>query len=167
MPHSTKSLINTSTRTTEAALQRLMEKVSQQPNGCWYFTGGITSKGYGFFWIDGMQLYAHRASYELLIGPIPNGVLVDHSCHNSDLSCGGGDSCAHRRCVNPAHLTPSDHKSNILGGRGVAARNSMKTHCPKGHEYDKLAYGFRACTKCLVEHQRTYRAKRRAVNSPV
>jgi hypothetical protein len=80
---------------------------------------------------------AHRVVYTLLVGPIPEGFTLDHTCHNADSTCPGGWGCPHRRCCNPAHLEPVTHQENILRGEGEAARHSRQTHCVNGHPFDE------------------------------
>ena len=58
-------------------------------------------------------------------------MVIDHVCHNDDLSCAGGNACRHRRCFNPAHLAVTSRSQNIRNGRAGAWGRS-KTHCPKG-----------------------------------
>lgn len=82
---------------------------------CWRWTGVVTPRGYGMF-RDGKMRSAHRWAYESFIGPIPNGLQLDHLCHTDDHSCLGGDECPHRRCVNPAHLEPVTARGNSLRG---------------------------------------------------
>lgn len=111
--------------------ERLARKINVTET-CWLWTGALVT-GYGSLRrADGHHL-AHRYVYEALVGPIPEGMDLDHLCHNADASCEGGWSCAHRRCVNPAHLEPTTHRQNILRGVGTAARNARKTHCDSGH----------------------------------
>lgn len=74
------------------------------------------------------MVYAHRLSYELHIGPIPKGLTIDHVRKRG---------CRFRHCVNPAHLEAVTQRVNNLRGRGLAAQNAKKTHCPKGHEYSE------------------------------
>lgn len=90
-------------------------------DGCWLWTGAL-SNGYGQVGIAGGATteYAHRWAYEQLVGAIPRGMQLDHLCHNADASCPGGASCAHRRCVNPAHLEPVTNVENM---RRVAVAN--------------------------------------------
>lgn len=66
-----------------------------------------------------------------------SGLDLDHECHNRDLTCPGGPSCLHRRCVNPAHLRPATRQVNRQQGRtsGMPDINRAKTHCPQGHPY--------------------------------
>ena len=93
--------------------------------GCWIWTGKLVN-GYGSMntHIGGKHtgLPAHRVVYELLVGPIPEGLTLDHLCRV-------------RCCVNPNHLEPVTDKVNILRGTGMSARNIKKTHCSQGHEY--------------------------------
>jgi hypothetical protein len=82
----------------------------------------------------GTTAAAHRVAYEMLVGTIPKGLDLDHICHNGS-GCGGGESCPHRRCVNPDHLEPVTHRENMLRGETVAAMHARKTHCIHGHEF--------------------------------
>lgn len=83
-------------------------------DGCWEWTGSKNWAGYGRFWWDeggGKRLHgAHRTAYQLVFGPIPGEMVLDHLCHNPG-------------CVNPGHLRPVTHKENNEHRRG-AQRNS-------------------------------------------
>jgi hypothetical protein len=91
---------------TPADKARFWKKVNRTGDGCWEWTAGRYRNGYGQFGVgsevDQIKLYAHRVAYELLVGPIPEGMLV---CHN----CPGGDT---RHCVNPAHLWLGSYADN-------------------------------------------------------
>lgn len=118
------------------------------------WTGGVTNGGYGQWMTGGRRTKAHRWAYELMVGPIPDGLVVDHTCHNADAECPGGDGCLHRRCVNPDHLEPVTTWANTMrSDRTPGAMNAAKTHCPKGHPYDVIesvggGKRGRRCTLC-------------------
>lgn len=129
------------------AINRWSEKVAAGENGCIIWTGGLNGAGYGQFYIGRTSLnqtgkgYAHRWAYTHFIGPIPEGMHLDHICRN-------------RRCVNPKHLEPVTVRENILRGVGPSAAHSVKTECPQGHEYigENLyvhpSGRYRACRAC-------------------
>lgn len=70
--------------------------------GCWEWQGPMHPKGYGTF----AHELAHRRSYEMFVGDIPDGLHIDHLCRN-------------KRCVNPAHLEPVTHAENNRRGLGA------------------------------------------------
>ncbi|MEV5984695.1 HNH endonuclease signature motif containing protein [Streptomyces sp. NPDC052051] len=138
------------------ALRRLQSKIELAPeSGCWCFTGGKIPAGYGMIGYRQKQVYAHRLSYELFIGPIPEGLEVDHVKDRG---------CCHRSCINPKHLEAVSRQENIRRS-SVGQHNAAKTHCPQGHEYSQentYNYGNgRICKKCLREAKRKYVAKKR------
>ena len=145
---------------------RLRTKFEEGPaDECWPWLGHVSKRGYGIFWFGGRRGHAHRAAYELLVGPVPEGFHVDHTCHN-DSGCEGGDDCLHRRCVNPRHLEAVPPAINKSRGESLPAANARKTHCPKGHPYagDNLMLrknGDRRCRTCVYEQNRQYDARRR------
>ena len=123
-------------------------------DGCWNWAGSLSRYGYGR--IRGKpERLAHRVVYELLVGPIPEGLQLDHLCRNP-------------RCVRPDHLEPVTHRENLLRGETFAARHAGKTHCPAGHPYDDAntyisKRGQRKCRKCAAERSlRNYYARRHA-----
>lgn len=94
---------------------------------CWNWVGYIDPDGYGRFPKAGRRNgnhIAHRFSYELLVGPIPKGLVIDHLCRN-------------RICQNPAHMEPVSVRTNTLRGNTNQARNLAKTHCKFGHPFDE------------------------------
>ena len=95
-------------------LARFMEKVCVGYGGdCWSWLGAAIPTGYGHFGVNGKAKKAHRISYELFVGPIPDGMHVCHSC----------DTPA---CVNPDHLWIGTHRANAIDmnrkGRNAATR---------------------------------------------
>lgn len=120
---------------------------------CWLWQGTVTLRGYGRLRKDGIYYPAHRISYEIHYGEIPEGLVIDHLCHNRDPECNASTECLHRSCVNPAHLEAVPERVNILRGKGVCAIAAHKTHCPQGHPLagDNLlnsASGYRICKAC-------------------
>lgn len=82
-------------------IERFMDKVSPEPNsGCWLWTGGVASHGYGMFWIDGKVDTAPRQSYRLFCDDITEGLHIMHKC---DV----------RLCVNPEHLSLGTNADNV------------------------------------------------------
>ncbi len=124
---------------------------------CWQWTASTTAQGYGQIRTAGgagAMLYAHRVAYEFAVGPIPEGLQLDHLCRV-------------RSCVNPAHLEPVTNRENGLRGESFAATNAAKTHCVKGHEFtpentyvyppESKQAGARGCRECRREKQRRFR----------
>lgn len=120
-------------------MKRFWDRVNKTKT-CWLWTGGLKSGGYGSFYSDGRSHAAHRFAYELEVGPIPEGLTLDHLCRV-------------RTCVNPLHLEPVTRKVNTLRGIGPTALHKRKTRCPEGHEYDETntrirPNGGRDCREC-------------------
>lgn len=130
---------------------------------CWLWTAGTNGlterNGYGRIWVVDRDVLAHRWSYEALVGPIPEGLELDHLCRV-------------HLCVRPSHLEPVTTRVNNLRGTSVAAVNALKTHCPQGHELVlKPGYARRECPICVAEakrkwdqaHHEDYAERRRAL----
>lgn len=124
----------------KSAASRFWSKVIQT-DSCWLWTASKTSDGYGQLRIDGKNALAHRFSYELLVGPIPRGLVIDHICHVT-------------ACVNPRHLRPVTHKQNLenltganansrSGVRGVYwCEDKVKWRAQIIHEYQRIHVGY-------------------------
>lgn len=138
---------------------RFWPKVDKRgPDECWPWTGGTTGKkDYGRFYVRaGLAVVAHRFAYELLVGPIPPGLQLDHLCRV-------------HRCVNPAHLEPVTNAENQRRGFGPPGMHARATHCKRGHEFTpENTYrrpsnpDVRECLTCLRERNRGYEKARRS-----
>src|SRR5690349_9784178 len=93
----------------------------------------------------------HRVAYERLVGPIPDGLALDHLCRV-------------RHCINPDHLEPVTWRENILRGASEVARLAARTACSKGHEFTpentRINNGARACRRCDRENKRAQRIRK-------
>ena len=111
-------------------------------NYCWNWINAKDKEGYGQLTLLGKSIKAHRLSYEVFIGKIPKGLVIDHLCHNTS-------------CINPIHLEAVTQKENIRRGNTGKINNhqTKKRFCPNGHEYNKEnTYNYkgnhRLCRKC-------------------
>jgi len=93
----------------------MASRVAVDERGCWVWQGALNNKDYGQVSIGGKVRSTHRVAYELLVGPIPDGLHLDHLCRN-------------RPCCNPAHLEPVTNKVN-----SERSERSGRTHCIRGH----------------------------------
>lgn len=131
-------------------MERFIEKVNKTET-CWLWTSGFSLNGYGQFTIDYQTQLAHRIAYELFIGPIPNGLQIDHLCRV-------------RYCVNPQHLEAVTCRENLMRGETHAARLARQTHCKNGHAFEgqNVAHdkdGWRRCRTCARNNTASYRAR--------
>jgi len=166
MPRRSATYPRRGTDTTEVSMrwnltaeERFWSKVNRDgptPTGrvdlgeCWEWTASTSLNGYGQFFIDGHLIRAHH----YLLGKPPAGFVTDHLCRN-------------RLCVRPSHLEFVTHRENILRGEGpkllvLHHKNSNKTHCPAGHEYNSEntwieKTGARHCRLCGREKRRKAR----------
>ena len=134
----------------ESERNRFFSKIDKT-NSCWNWIGSIQNDGYSAFWLHGKSISAHRLSYELFIGKIPNDMVIDHLCRN-------------RKCVNPKHLECVTQRINLLRGNTIQSENAMKTECKNGHplsdnnlDKSQLRHGHRVCKICLNEYRRLKR----------
>jgi hypothetical protein len=112
--------------------ERFWEKVDSSggPDSCWPWTAGLAGNPgmlYGAFWMNGRQYKSQRVAYELCIGPIPEGLQVNHTCDFP-------------RCCNPEHLYAGDQLQNRRdavdrGRTATGKRNGMHTHPETRHTF--------------------------------
>lgn len=96
--------------------------VTDAAAGCWMWTAYINPDGYGMFKHRGAMRLAHGASYELHIGPVPDGLELDHLCRN-------------RACVNPDHLEPVPHKVNVQRAKKSSSSTGIRGVSRRGNSY--------------------------------
>jgi len=127
--------------------KRLLSKVDFTDEGCWEWQAGKDGGGYGSVMIRRKRYGVHRLAYLEWVGPIPEGMEIDHLCRN-------------RKCFNPYHLEAVTGRINKLRGIGFVAKHALATHCPKGHPYDETntyvrkGTGYRDCKTCLSDRSK-------------
>lgn len=150
----------------KTAKARFEAKYLAEPNsGCWLWTAAL--ERYGYFKLDGKQISAHRASFIIYVGPIPENLFVLHQCDNPP-------------CVNPNHLFLGTHQDNVddmmrkgrhgtaISGISKAKRKRIKdqvaagTHCRKEHRRTQFntyvsPNGTRTCITCRDLRLETYK----------
>lgn len=116
---------------------------------CILHPGSRDGTGYGQAWDYSLKRIrrAHHLAYEKAYGPIPEGLVVDHICNV-------------RHCINPNHLQAITQRENSLRG------NPPRTHCPRGHEYNKVntyidPKGCKICRICKNESYRRMKQRKR------
>ena len=133
---------------------------------CWVWTPpSRNDAGYGVFSLAATPeqpgrkprlIGAHKFSYELVHGPVGDGLELDHLCRNPS-------------CVNPAHLEPVTHRVNTLRGTSPAAEHARQETCSEGHEYDRLATrgNGRVSRRCSVCDNRRNRERPPSLSGPM
>jgi hypothetical protein len=138
--------------------ERFFDKIVYCPSGCWVWVGVVSPSqgtiGYGTIKKGTKVLMAHRVSYEIHKGPIPEGYQIDHLCR-------------YTLCVNPYHLEAVTPQENYRRSNSISGRNARKTHCKRGHEFTdeniiRRSWGGRECRACRDE----YDARRAAAYVP-
>lgn len=129
--------------------KHFLPRISEDQNGCWNWLGDILRNGYGRLTYQNKGRLVHRFSYEWHVGPIPEGLQIDHLCRN-------------RHCCNPQHLEAVTPRVNTLRGHTIVAANAAKTVCPLGHPLsgDNLYLKpgrHRICIACRKLQSKKYR----------
>jgi len=123
-------------------MQRIIDKVKIDHNGCWIWQGSIANNGYGNIKYKGKRWNTHRVSYIEFVGDIPEGLFVLHKC---DV----------RACCNPEHLWLGTQKDNMhdasLKGRIVSTETRKRAPIKHGTEY-KYKKGCR-CELCKSNYK--------------
>jgi hypothetical protein len=161
--------------------QRFWSRVQKTPC-CWLWTGRTRNGRYGDYQAKGRKVLAHRYAYEQLVGPVPDGLELDHV---------KARGCTSTLCVNPAHLEPVTHLENMRRrtddrrvfcacGAQITPDNprvrrkdgrycrecapDLRTHCRAGHEYTAsntyIYDGRRTCRICRLTSNRVGRERR-------
>ena len=132
------------------------DKIERIPeSGCWLWVGAMHKNGYGNVHLSNPRrnAVAHRAIYELFVGPIPSAMDLDHLCRV-------------RCCVNPAHLEPVSRRENLMrsGSIGKLVAYVKGLHeapfCSKGHAMTpENTYTYpnglhRQCRECVKNYKR-------------
>lgn len=129
---------------------------------CWLWQGGTNNSGYGSISIKGILSGTHRVSYELLVGPIPDGLVIDHLCRT-------------RLCVNPNDMELVTKGENVLRGDSFAARNARKAYCIHGHPFNKINTHYlftregttrRVCRACGRKRSKSHYQRRKQLKLP-
>lgn len=128
---------------------------THDPAQCWRWQGATDKDGYGVFSPSGKgTVRVHRWAYEQLVGPIPDGLVLDHLCEQRD-------------CANPQHTRPTTNRNNVLrSATSPSAVNARKAECHQGHALagDNLtvnANGARLCRICERERWQRSNEKRK------
>lgn len=151
---------------TDGLLDHILERVVTPRPDCRIWVRA-TRHGYGCISIDGQMKQVHRVVWELVNGPIPDGMTIDHLCRV-------------KACVNPEHLEVVTQAENVARAVPFRPRSSttrrstvtptLRSECLNGHEYTddntrEDRQGRRVCIECLRKRRRRHDSKRYARKS--
>ena len=164
-PHSARRMLWLSSAGRTIASLRLASRIGakialQEGSDCWMWKGAPRGDGYGAMRVRGQEWGIHRLVYTVMVGPIPDGLTIDHLCRRP-------------LCVNPKHLEPVTKRENTLRGFGITAQEARRTQCPQGHPYDakntRTHRGKRYCRICqrVRGHERYWRMKGTSPSTPL
>lgn len=138
--------------------QRFEKYALPEPNtGCWLWMAYVGRDGYGYMRIGNAKvgrrgMAAHRFSYQVHKGDIPDGLVIDHLCRV-------------RSCCNPDHLEAVTIRENIFRGENICARKAKQTHCKNGHAFtpENTYTTLKGCRVCLACRRKYDHFRRRKV----
>ena len=146
---------------------RIAARLLVTEEGCWAWTGDVSSYGYGRVGHPRRQggRLLHRIMWFASGRSIPPGHVLDHLCHDP-ATCHGGDTCPHRACANPDHMRAVTRAENVAAHRRVTRYAAARNRCVRDHDVSDPASiytypdGSRECRECRREAKR--RARRAA-----
>lgn len=130
--------------------ERFEENAIKSQDGCWEWSGSHDRAGYPRLGVrrDGTKttVGAHRLAYEFYVGPIPDGLVIDHLCRNPG-------------CVNPEHLEAVTNLVNFMRGQHRSAVTARENKCQRGHEFTPentiiIVKRCKACVKAKIQERR-------------
>lgn len=131
-------------------LPRIARRIVLDEHGCWIWTAADNGVGYGVAYFEERMQCTHRITYKVIVGPIPEGLKLDHLCRVP-------------ACCNPDHLEPVTHRENVRRGNAGGHYWAALTHCKRGHPFDEQntarRSGRRHCRACARITQRARRAR--------
>lgn len=142
---------NRETKSWGQVLERIMGKIEMvTESGCWIWLGATKGgeEDYGRVYFCGMKFSVHRLVYELLKGPVPDGLVLDHLCRVEP-------------CANPWHLEPVTDAVNIQRGNAPYVILKRNRVCLRGHAMEgdnvRVNKGINKCRSC--ERERSTRRR--------
>lgn len=138
----------------------LGRKITILENGCLEWQNYRREAGCGLTNVNGRSVGAHEAFYELYATPVPEGLELDHLCHDPS-------------CVNPDHLEAVPHWTNLMRSDCPSAINARKTECPQGHalsgsdlciEHRSNGKDCRRCKICMRVQRNESRRRKQSIS---